>query len=95
MWVERSLIEAMGFALFAEMFYVTGEEVEFCGDERGSAELQCQGTGFLVTVFVGKSQRKARPECAARDAIIPLVLKGTKGKLDYDGRKSGLSSKGC
>jgi len=44
-WVERSLIEAMGFALFAEMFYVTGEEVEFCGDERGSAELQCQGTG--------------------------------------------------
>jgi len=25
-WVERSLIEAMGFALFAEMFYVTGEE---------------------------------------------------------------------
>jgi predicted house-cleaning NTP pyrophosphatase (Maf/HAM1 superfamily) len=61
-WVERSLIEAMGFALFAEMFYVTGEEVEFCGG------IAVSGDGeVLVTVLSGNRRGKLGPSvCGTR-----------------------------
>lgn len=55
-----------------------------------------RGRGSLSYSFCREiAEESSARVSAARDAIIPLVLKGTKGKLDYDGRKRGLSSKGC